>query len=66
MDELGHRAGWWHETEEFGWIMHTCRDNLSFTSHEKLELTADVVASLVFRTHQDQVAQVRKGQDGQR
>jgi hypothetical protein len=36
------------ETEAYGWIMHTCLDNLDFTSHMKLEMTADVVASLVF------------------
>ena len=36
------------ETEAYGWIMHTCRDNLAFTSKTKLELTADVVATLVY------------------
>lgn len=29
--------------------MQTCRDIISFTSKEKLEMTADVVASLVFQ-----------------
>lgn len=36
------------ETEAYGWIMHTCRDNLAFTSQSKLELTADVVATLAY------------------
>ena len=35
------------ETAAYGWIMHTCRDNLYFTSQDKLEKTADVVATLV-------------------
>lgn len=37
------------ETEEFGRIMHTCRDNLPYLNIDKLELTADVVGSLVFQ-----------------
>ena len=37
------------ETEEYGWIMHTCMDNLSMVSHEKLEMTAEVVAALAFQ-----------------
>ena len=49
------------ETEEYGWIMHTCMDNLSFISHEKLELTADVVASLVFALSKNKLPKAEKG-----
>ena len=49
------------ETEEFGWIMHTCLDNLDFTSIEKLELTADVVASLVFQISKTKLPKADKG-----
>lgn len=49
------------ETEEFGWIMHTCRDNLSFTSIEKLELTADVVGALVFQLSKNKLPKSEKG-----
>jgi len=49
------------ETEEYGWIMHTCMDNLSFISHEKLELTADVLASLVFEISKNKLPKAEKG-----
>lgn len=49
------------ETEEYGWIMHTCLDNLSFISPEKLELTADVVASLVFELTKTRLPKAEKG-----
>lgn len=37
------------ETEAYGWIMHSCRDNLAFTSRRKLELTAEVLTGLVYK-----------------
>ena len=37
------------ETEDYGWIMHTCMDNLSMVSKDKLEMTAEVVAALAFQ-----------------
>lgn len=49
------------ETEEYGWIMHTCRDNLSFVSHEKLELTAEVVAALAFELSKTKLPKSEKG-----
>ncbi len=49
------------ETEEYGWILHTCRDNLNFTSHQKLEMTADVVASLVFELSKTKLPKAEKG-----
>ena len=49
------------ETEEFGWIMHTCRDNLRFVSIEKLELTADVVGALVFQLSKNKLPKSDKG-----
>lgn len=49
------------ETEEFGWVMHTCMDNLSFISIEKLELTADVLASLVFELSKTKLPKAEKG-----
>lgn len=49
------------ETAEYGWIMHTCLDNLDFTSHRKLELTADVVAALVFELSKNKLPQAEKG-----
>ena len=49
------------ETEEFGWIMHTCRDNIFYTSAEKLELTADVVGSLVFELSKTKLPKAEKG-----
>ena len=49
------------ETEEFGWIMHTCRDNLNFVSIDKLEFTADVVGALVFQLSKTKLPQADKG-----
>lgn len=49
------------ETEEFGWIMHTCRDNISYASIDKLELTADVVGSLVFELSKTKIPRAEKG-----
>jgi hypothetical protein len=49
------------ETEEFGWIMHTCMDNLSMVSHEKLEMTAEVVAALAFQISKTKLPKSDKG-----
>ena len=49
------------ETDEYGWVMHTCMDNLSFISHEKLELTAEVVAALVFELSKTKLPKADKG-----
>lgn len=49
------------ETEEFGWIMHTCRDNIGYANIEKIELTADVVGSLVFELSKNKLPQAKKG-----
>jgi hypothetical protein len=49
------------ETEEYGWVMHTCMDNLSFIKHEKLELTAEVVAALVFELSKTKLPKADKG-----
>lgn len=49
------------ETEAYGWIMHTCMDNISFVSREKLELTADVVAALVFELSKTRLPKAEKG-----
>jgi len=49
------------ETEEFGWIMHTCRDNLNFISIDKLEYTADVVGALVFQLSKTKLPKSDKG-----
>ncbi len=49
------------ETEEFGWIMHTCRDNLFFTSFEKLEQTAEVTAALTFSLSKTKLPKADKG-----
>ena len=49
------------ETAEYGWIMHTCLDNLDFTSPMKLEMTADVVASLVFELSKTKLPKAEKG-----
>ena len=49
------------ETEEYGWVMHTCMDNLSFISHDKLELTAEVVAALVFELSKTKLPKAEKG-----
>ena len=49
------------ETKEFGWIMHTCMDNLEFTSQEKLEMTADVAAALAFSLSKTKLPKAEKG-----
>jgi alkaline phosphatase isozyme conversion protein len=49
------------ETEDYGWVMHTCMDNLSFISHGKLELTAEVVAALVFQMSKTKLPKSYKG-----
>lgn len=49
------------ETDEYGWVMHTCMDNLSFINHEKLELTAEVVAALVFELSKTKLPKADKG-----
>jgi hypothetical protein len=49
------------ETAEYGWILHTCLDNLDFTSPKKLELTADVVAALVFELSKNKLPKAEKG-----
>jgi len=49
------------ETEEYGWVMHTCMDNINFINPEKLELTADVVGSLVFELSKTKLPKSEKG-----
>jgi len=49
------------ETEKFGWVMHTCMDNLSMVSHEKLEMTAEVVAALAFQISKTKLPKSEKG-----
>lgn len=49
------------ETENYGWIMHTCMDNLSMVSHEKLEMTAEVVAALAFQISKNKLPKSEKG-----
>ncbi len=49
------------ETEDFGWIMHTCMDNLSMVSHEKLEMTAEVVTALAFQISKTKLPKSSKG-----
>jgi hypothetical protein len=49
------------ETEEYGWVMHTCMDNLSLVSHEKLEMTAEVVAALAFQISKTKLPKSEKG-----
>lgn len=49
------------ETEEYGWVMHTCMDNLSMVSHEKLEMTAEVVAALAFQISKTKLPKSEKG-----
>lgn len=53
------------ETEEFGWIMHTCLDNNEYASDEKLEMTADVVGSLVFELSKTKLPKAVKGKVAQ-
>ena len=49
------------ETEEYGWVMHTCMDNMSMISHEKLEMTAEVVAALAFQISKTKLPKSEKG-----
>lgn len=49
------------ETEDYGWIMHTCMDNISMVSHEKLEMTAEVVAALAFQMSKTKLPKSVKG-----
>lgn len=49
------------ETEDYGWVMHTCMDNLSMVSHEKLEMTAEVVAALAFQISKNKLPKSEKG-----
>ena len=49
------------ETEEYGWVMHTCMDNLSMISHEKLEMTAEVLAALAFQISKTKLPKSEKG-----
>ena len=49
------------ETEEFGWVMHTCMDNLSMVSKEKLEMTAEVVAALALMVSKTKLPKFHKG-----
>ena len=49
------------ETEKYGWVMHTCMDNLSMISHEKLEMTAEVVAALAFQISKTKLPKSEKG-----
>lgn len=49
------------ESEELGWIMHSCLDNLDFTSFDKLDMTADVVAALVFNLSKTKLPKAEKG-----
>jgi hypothetical protein len=49
------------ETEEFGWIMHTCLDNLNYLDIAKLEKTADVVGTLVFQLSKTKLPKAEKG-----
>lgn len=49
------------ETEEYGWVMHTCRDNMNFVDVDKLELTADVVGALVFELSKTKLPKADKG-----
>ncbi len=49
------------ETEEFGWIMHTCLDNLFYTSIEKLEPTVDVVGALAYKISKQKPRKRDKG-----
>lgn len=53
------------ESEELGWIMHSCLDNLDYTSPEKLEKTADVVAALVFEMAKNKLPMAEKGKIAQ-
>lgn len=48
------------ESEEYGWIVHTCRDTISFTSEDKLEKTAGVVATLLFQISKTKLPESRR------
>lgn len=41
--------------------MHTCFDNVNFVSLEKIEMTADVVGSLVFQLSKNKLPKFEKG-----
>ena len=49
------------ETAEYGWIMHTCMDNMSMVNPEKLEVTAEVVAALAFQISKNKLPKPVKG-----
>lgn len=49
------------ETECYGWIMHTRMGNLSMVSHEKLKMTAEVVAALSFQMSKTKLPKSAKG-----
>lgn len=49
------------ETEDYGWVMHTCMDNLSMVNPEKLEMTAEVVAALAFQISKNKLPKSKKG-----
>lgn len=49
------------ETEEYGWVMHTCLDNLSMVDLDKLEMTAEVVAALAFQISKNKMPKSEKG-----
>jgi hypothetical protein len=49
------------ETADYGWVMHTCMDNLSMVSIEKLEMTAEVVAALAFQISKNKLPKAKKG-----
>lgn len=53
------------ETDEFGWIMHSCLDNIDFTSLNKLDITADIVATLVFELSKNKIPNAEKGKIAQ-
>ncbi len=49
------------ESGIYEWIMHTCFDNVNFISLEKIEMTADVVGSLVFQLSKNKLPKFEKG-----
>lgn len=49
------------ETEQYGWVMHTFRDNLSNISKDKLEATAEVTAALAFEISKNNLPNNPKG-----
>ena len=52
------------ETEEFGWIMHSCLDNIGHVDFDKLEFTADVVGSLVYEMSKTKLPKSDRGKIG--